>query len=180
VWCSRPRSGLGVLFISLYSGYATATYSILFGQVLGVSWRDLGITIALAVVVVALIAWIARPLIFVSVEEGAEARGLSARALSLTFALIVALCVVIAVQVVGVLLIFALLVAPAATADLWGRRPAQTVALSVTIALVSGVGGLLIGALWKGPISFWVTSLGAAAYGLSRLAVVRRRTQLVG
>jgi len=69
--------GLGVLFISLYSGYANATYSILFGQILGVTWDDVGLVAALSLGVLLVVSLSYRPLLFASVDaQSAAARGL--------------------------------------------------------------------------------------------------------
>src|SRR5579862_4342845 len=102
--------GLGVLFISLYKGYATEAYSILFGQILGVSAGDVIVTLIAGLAVLAVLAVIYRPLLFSSLdEEVAQAKGLPVTALGFGFMVLLAVAVSIAVQVVGVLLIFALM-----------------------------------------------------------------------
>src|SRR5258708_1682715 len=108
--------GLGVLFISLYRGYATEAYALLFGEILGISATDVVITLVAGIVTgVALIA-IYRPLLFSSVDEDlASAKGVPVTALSIAFMAILAVAVSEAVPVTGVLLIFTLFVAQAAT-----------------------------------------------------------------
>ena len=162
--------GLGVLFISLYSGYANATYSILFGQILGVTWGDVGLVAALSFAVLAVVSFAYRPLLFVSVDaQSAEARGLSPRAMSLLFMGLLALTTVVAIQVVGVLLVFSLLVAPAAAAEALTDRPWQAVLWSSTFALTSAWLGLFLGVWIGGPVSFWITALASGAYLGARL-----------
>lgn len=157
--------GLGVLFISLYSGYSNATYSILFGQILGVTWGDVGLVAALSLAVVLAVSLAYRPLLFVSVDaQSAAARGLSTRVMSLLFMSLLAITTVVAIQVVGVLLVFSLLVAPAATAEVLTSRPLRAVLSAVAVALFSGWAGLFL-AVWVGaPVSFWITALAASSY----------------
>src|SRR5690348_15393011 len=121
--------GLGVLFISLYTGYATEAYAILFGEILGISDRDVAIVVLAGVPTLLVLALLYRPLLFSSVDENlAAARGVPVTGLSIGFMAVLALAVTEAVQVVGVLLIFALIVTPAAIAVRWTRRPAAAVA----------------------------------------------------
>src|ERR1700674_2501223 len=111
--------GLGVLFISLYRGYATEAYALLFGEILGISATDVAITLVAGVVTA-----VYRPLLFSSVDEDlASAKGVPVTALSIAFMAILAVAVTEAVQVVGVLLIFALIVTPAAIAVRFTSRP---------------------------------------------------------
>lgn len=161
--------GLGVLFISLYSGYADATYSILFGQILGVTWGDVALVATVSLVVVVALSLIYRPLLFVSIDaSSAQARGLSERTLSLIFLSLLALTTVVAIQIVGVLLVFSLLVAPAAAAEQLTNRPLRALALSSIIALVSSWLGLFFAVWWGGPVSFWITALASGTYVVAR------------
>ena len=157
--------GFGVLFISLYSGYSNATYSILFGQILGVTWGDVGLVAALSLGVLLVVSLAYRPLLFVSVDaQSAAARGLSTRAMSLLFMSLLAITTVVAIQIVGVLLVFSLLVAPAAAAEVLTRRPLRAVVVASGIALFSAWVGLFLG-VWVGaPVSFWITTLAASSY----------------
>ena len=162
--------GLGVLFISLYSGYADAAYSILFGQILGVSSADVLVVATLSVAVLVVVSLAFRPLLFVSVDaQSAASRGLSARTLSLVFMSLLAVTTVVAIQIVGVLLVFSLLVAPAAAAEVLTTSPIRATLLSVTLALFSGWTGLLLGVWIGGPVSFWITALASGSYLVARL-----------
>ena len=172
--------GLGVLFISLYSGYANATYSILFGQILGVTSSDVALVASLSFGVLAVVSYAYRPLLFVSVDaQSAEARGLSTRAMSLLFMTLLAVTTVVAIQVVGVLLVFSLLVAPAAAAEMITNRPLEAVLWSTGLAILSAWFGLFLGVWIGGPVSFWITALASFAYLLARLnnALHSRRAQ---
>ncbi len=162
--------GLGVLFISLYKGYATEAYSLLFGEILGISRGDVIVTLIAGIIVLAVMAVIYRPLLFSSLDEDvAEARGVPVLGLGIVFLLIVAVTTSIAVQVVGVLLIFALLVTPAAIAERLSRRPASGIAISVGMALFSTWFGLFIAYYQPYPVSFFITSLVFVVYLLTRL-----------
>ena len=173
--------GLGVLFISLYRGYANATYSILFGQILGVSSSDLRLVALLSVLVGLAVSVVFRPLLFASVDaQSAAARGLSVRAMSLVFMSLLAVTTAVAVQVVGVLLVFSLLVAPAAAAEVLTSRPLDALIGSMGLALLSGWVGLFLAVGVGGPVSFCITALASLAYLLARLragALARRARQ---
>ncbi|HVC39527.1 MAG TPA: metal ABC transporter permease [Candidatus Dormibacteraeota bacterium] len=163
--------GLGVLFISLYSGYATEAYSILFGEVLGISTGDVALTAVIGAVTLLLLAAMYRPLLFSSVdEEVAEARGVPTRLLAIGFMATLALAVAVAVQVVGVLLIFSLLVTPAAIADRLTSRPATAMLVSVVTALACTVVGLAIAFYVPIPVSVFITTLAFATYLVVRWA----------
>jgi len=161
--------GLGVLFISLYSGYATEAYSLLFGEILGISSGDVLVTLIAGIVLLAVVAAVYRPLLFTSLDEDvAEAKGVPIFWLGVIFMLLVAVATSIAVQVVGVLLIFALMVTPAAVAQRLVRRPAQGIAISVLIALLATWIGLFISFYLPYPVSFFITTITFAVYVIVR------------
>jgi zinc/manganese transport system permease protein len=161
---------LGFLFVHLSTAQANNIYDVLFGNVLGISDTDLLITAVSALVALALLLLAARPLLFASVDPVvAAARGVPVGGLSLGFLLVLALVVAVAVQVVGVLLIFALLITPAATARRLTSRPALAVGLSVALALLCTWFGLVAGYFTPLPVSFFITSSAFALYLLVRL-----------
>jgi zinc/manganese transport system permease protein len=168
--------GLGVLFISLYTGYATEAYALLFGEILGISDRDVEIVVAAAVPTLIALAVLYRPLLFSSVDENlAAARGVPVAALSIAFMAVLALAVTEAVQVVGVLLIFALIVTPAAIAVRWTQRPAAAIAISAGLALLFTWVGLTVAFYSPHPVSFFITSMAFATYLVVRVVEALRR-----
>ena len=172
--------GLGVLFISLYTGYATEAYALLFGEILGISTNDVIVTIVAGVITIAALVVIYRPLLFASVdEELAGAKGVPVTALSIGFMAILAVAVTEAVQVVGVLLIFALIVTPAAIAVRFTSRPFAAIGIGVLLALAFTWAGLTIAYYSPHPVSFFITSLAFGTYLVARLVTsVRFRTSL--
>ena len=169
--------GLGVLFISLYRGYANEAYAILFGLILGISQNEVLATMIAGAVTVAALGFVYRPLLFASVDEDlAGAKGVPVTALSIGFMAILAIAVTEAVQVVGVLLIFALIVTPAAIATRFTSRPAAAIAIGVALSLGFTWLGLAIGYFSPHPVSFFITSIAFATYVLVRaLEPLRRR-----
>src|ERR1700674_888944 len=152
--------GLGVLFISLYRGYATEAYALLFGEILGISATDVAITLVAGVVTA-----VYRPLLFSSVDEDlASAKGVPVTALSIAFMAILAVAVTEAVQVVGVLLIFALIVSPAAIAVRFTSRPSVAILTGIVLALLFTWLGLAIAYYSPHPVSFFITSLAFFTY----------------
>lgn len=161
--------GLGILFISLYSGYATEAYSLLFGEILGISSADVVVTLISGGVILIMLAALYRPLIFTSLDEDvAEAKGVNLRFASIGFMVLVGIATSIAVQVVGVLLIFALMVTPAAIAQRFAKRPSQGILISVVIALAVTWISLFVSFYLPYPVSFFITSFVFALYLLSR------------
>jgi zinc/manganese transport system permease protein len=168
-------TGLGVLFASLASANASTTTSVLFGNLLAISTQELVVFAAFTALVVLGLAVIARPLTFASVDPAvAEARGIPVRSLGVAFVVLLALTITMAVQVVGTLLLFALVVTPAATALRLTARPGHVAAIAVLLALVSVWGGLVLAAMFDLPPSFFVVSLAVLAWVVV-LALTGRR-----
>ena len=161
--------GLGVLFLSLYQGYATEATNLLFGSIVGVSDHQLRVLVIVGAVVLIGIAVLYRPLLFSSVDpEQAEARGVPLRALAIATFLLLALATAEAIQVVGVLLVLTLVITPAAAAQRLTVRPGRALLLSVAIALVSTEGGTLLSLAKPWPTSFFISSISFAFYLVAR------------
>jgi len=164
--------GLGVLFLTLYPRYATQAFSILFGTITGVNSGDVVVLVVIGALTLVGLAVIYRPLTFATVDpEVAAARGVPVRALGVAFLLIMAAAVAEAVQVVGVLLILTLLITPGATAERLTASPGRAIAISVGVALLCVVGGILLSLGANLPVSVFVTTLSFAAYLVARLIV---------
>lgn len=162
--------GLGLLFLSLYAGYATETYSILFGEILGVSYDQVIETFIAGAAILVGIGFMYRPLLFASLDEDvAEAKGMPMLALGIAFMIIVAVAVSFSVQVTGVLLVFSLMVTPGATAQYLSRRPSRAIAASVIIALAATWIGLFLAFYTPYPVSFFITGEVFGFYLLVRL-----------
>ena len=162
--------GLGVLFISLYKGYATEAYSLLFGEILGISSNDVLITLVAGIAILVAVAVMYRRLMFTALDEDvAEAKGISPLGSSIAYMLLIAVATSISVQVVGVLLIFALLVTPAAIAQRLSSRPAQGIGISVLTSLLVTWIGLFISFYVPYPVSFFIVSAVFGGYLLIRL-----------
>jgi zinc/manganese transport system permease protein len=157
--------GLGLLFLHFYTSAATEAAALLFGNVLGVDPSSLLRLLLLAVVSLAALALISRPLVFASLQaELAEARGVPLRFVSAAFLAIVAVAVAECAQIVGVLLVFTLMVGPAAAAMNLTRRLPVAVALSAGLALAEAWGGLTLAYYTDWPTSFWITALSGMVF----------------
>jgi zinc/manganese transport system permease protein len=173
--------GLGALFLSMTTEYAPQLFSLLFGEVLGVSANEIAPTAAIGTACIAVTLLLFRPLLLSSVmPEVAEARGIGARRTETVFLILLALATSAAVPVVGALLIFSLLIGPAATARCFTRRPSSTLALSVVIAVVTVWASIAASYLSNLPIGFFVGLVGAVGFAVGRcfLVLVRKRSQL--
>jgi zinc/manganese transport system permease protein len=157
--------GFGLLFLNFFTAYATQATALLFGNVLAVDAGTIWTMAALAVVCLASLGVIARPLLFATLQpELAEARGVRLRLVSVLFLAVVALATAECVQVVGVLLVFTLMVGPAATAQRLVRRVGTGVALSVALAWALAWAGLALAFETDWPASFWIAALSGALY----------------
>ena len=163
--------GLGLLFISLYKAFASAAISILFGQIEGVSQDDVLLTLVACVGILTLIGFLYRPLLFASLDEDvAEAKGMPVFLIGTVFLLLVAVTVSFAVRVTGVLLIFSLMVTPAAAAQYVSKGARRAIIISVVIALASTWTGIFVSFYTQAPVSFYVTAIAFGLYTLVRLA----------
>lgn len=174
--------GLGILFLSLYEGRSANKFGLLTGQIVAVDDVQLtGMLVLSAVVVIALLV-IWRPLTFASVDPVvANARGVRTAGLSIVFMMILALAVAVTIQVVGALLVLALLITPAAAAMRVSSNPVITVVLSIVFAELAVVGGILLALAGSLPISPYVTTISFVIYVVCRgIAAVRspRRHQV--
>jgi zinc/manganese transport system permease protein len=161
--------GLGALFLSMSQEYASETFSLLFGEVVGVSSAELLPILVLGVVCIVAIMWLFRPLTLSSVmPEVGEARGIRASRMETSFLVILALATTMTVPVVGAFLMFSLTVAPAAAARSLTARPMVALTLSVGIALAVVWCAIVLSFICNWPIGFFVGVLGAGAYGLAR------------
>ena len=162
--------GLGILFLSLYSGYAERVYSILFGQIVGISLENVLFTALSSFLTLVLLIIIFRPLLFSSFDpEVAEARGVPVNLLGLVFLVLVAITVSIAVQIVGALLFFTLLIGPAATTVRIVQRPLW----AIPLAIILGIGytwlGIFFAANGTWPVSFYIATISFGVYLPTRL-----------
>ncbi|GAB3545774.1 metal ABC transporter permease [Arthrobacter tumbae] len=169
--------GLGILFLALYEGRAANKFGLLTGQIVSVDQVQLTLLAGCAVVVMVALGAIWRPLTFASVDPDlAEARGVPVRGLSLVFMFLLGVSVALSIQVVGALLVLALLITPAAAALKVTSSPRLVVLLSVAFACTSVVGGILLALGGRIPISPYVTTISFVIYLLCR-AVSWRRSQ---
>ncbi len=161
--------GLGLLFLHYYTAFATQATALLFGNVLAVDRSTIGTLIVLGVITVASLAAIMRPLIFSTLQpELAEAKGVPLRFVSTAFLMIVALAVSESAQIVGVLLVFALMVGPPATAQRLATGLWSGMILSAGIALAESWLGLVVAYHTDWPVSFCIAMLSALGYLLTR------------
>ncbi len=159
---------LGLLFLHFYTAFATQATTLLFGNVLAVDVPTVVVLLILGTASLAMLAVISRPLIFASLEpELAEAKGVSLRLYSVLFLAIIALTTAECAQIVGVLLVFALMVGPAAAAQRFARTVVAGIALSAFLALIEAWGGITLAYYTDWPSSFWITALSVAIYVLA-------------
>ncbi|MDQ2839274.1 MAG: metal ABC transporter permease [Actinomycetota bacterium] len=174
--------GLGVFFLAYYTthsstGNGTASVTVLFGSIFGISGSDATVAIVIAIGLIAVLLVIARPLLFASLDPGvANARGVPVRLLGPLFLAIVGASAAEASQAIGALLLFGLLAAPPAAAQRLTDRPWHALALSGALAVLAMWGGLGLAYAYPSlPASFTIMSVATAEYALAALFTLRSR-----
>jgi zinc/manganese transport system permease protein len=151
---------LGLVFLSLSTRFSGLAVNILFGSILSIAANDVRFIAGFALLALLLLGAMYRPLLFASVDaEIADARGVPVRALSVAFMIQLAITVSASVQVVGVLLIFALMILPAAAAQQLTAQPSRAILIAVVLAVSYVWAGLTIGFYLPYPPSFFITAL---------------------
>jgi zinc/manganese transport system permease protein len=162
--------GLGLLFLNFYTAYATQVTALLFGNVLAIDRATIWTLLSLTLLAIGALAAIARPLLFASLQpELAEAKGVSLRLISVLFLGLVALAVAECAQIVGVLLVFTLMVGPAAAAQQLTTGLWTGIALSIAFAVGEAWLGLTLAYVTDWPTTFWITALSSTVYLLTVL-----------
>ncbi|MEV3902968.1 metal ABC transporter permease [Mycobacterium sp. NPDC050551] len=160
-------TGLGLLFNSLATRNSSTLTNVLFGNLLAITDQQLVTFAALLGMVVLSIGVIYRPLLFTSINaQVADARGVPVRGLSITFMVLLGLTVTMAVQAVGTLLLFALVVTPAAAAIMLTPRPPAAIGVATLISLVSVWLGLGVSAMFNAPPSFVVITIACTVWAV--------------
>jgi zinc/manganese transport system permease protein len=158
----------GFLFIALYKGLLSGPENILFGSFLGITTGQVTVLALVGAATLAVLAVIGRPLLFASVDpQVAAARGVPVRALSLVFLLLLGAATAEASQITGSLLVFALLVLPAATAQVLTARSGLSLALTVLFGFTVTWAGLIAAWYWPYPLGFFVTTFAFGGYLLA-------------
>lgn len=168
--------GLGALFLSLSSEYASQVYALLFGEILGIASNELAPTAALAALCILVVLLIYRPLMLSSVlPEVAQARGIGSFAMELLFLGVLALATAMTVPVVGTLLIFSLMIGAPAAARSFTDRPSSAMLLSAVIALLVVWAAIAASYQTNYPVGFFVGVGSALSYAAGRAFAAWRR-----
>jgi zinc/manganese transport system permease protein len=171
---------LGALFLSRSSQYEPEIFSLLFGEILGVSSTEILPVAALGVACIGAVLVLYRRLMLSSIlPEVAEARGISAHVTEMWFLAVIALSTAMTVPVVGALLIFSLMIGPPAAARSFTDRPHLAIVLSVALALATVWVAIASSYLTNWPVGFFVGSLSACCYCVGRAWAVWRSAHSV-
>ena len=163
--------GLGALFLTLNNSYATEAFALLFGGIVGISRPQVWQTGALAALCLAALAVLYRPLLFSSVSpEAAAARGVPVRLLHMLLLGVIGVAGAVTIPTTGALLIFSLMVGPAATAMRLTRQPGAALPLAVGLALAATWLGIVLAYDTGWPVGFFISLLVALCYVGARLA----------
>ncbi|MEZ5131799.1 metal ABC transporter permease [Mycolicibacterium sp.] len=158
-------TGFGLFFNSLATKSSSTMTNVLFGNLLAISHEQLVTFAVLLVLLAACIGFIYRPLLYTSVNvEVAQAKGLPVRLLSMVFLALLGFAVTMAVQAVGTLLLFALVVTPAATAIMLTPKPPGAMVISAVISVVSVWLGVAMSAMFNLPPSFVIVTIACGVW----------------
>jgi len=168
--------GLGILFLALYPGRSGNKFGLLTGQIISVDLPQLNLLIGISLVVLVALLVMWRPLTFDSLDaDVAAARGVPSRFIALSFMVLLGLTVAVSVQIIGSLLVLALLVTPAAAALRVSSSPLLVPLLSMLFGFVSAVGGILLALGGSLPISPYITTISFVIYLVCRVIGHRKR-----
>nr|WP_211177431.1 metal ABC transporter permease [Pseudonocardia acidicola] len=168
--------GLGVLLLALYSGRASNKFGLLTGSIVSVDSTNLWVLGVVAVLVIAVLAVLYRPLLFASTDpDVALARGVPVRFLSLVFAVLIGLTTALAVPIVGAILVLAVMIAPGAAAARVTASPVLATVLAVLFAELALVGGTVLSLAPGLPVSGYVAAIAFVCYLVCRLVGRLRR-----
>ncbi len=155
----------GFLFLSLHGGFLASVNALLFGSFLGITTQQVLVLLLAAALTLAVLAGLARPLLFASVDPGvAGARGVPVRALSLGFLVLLGVAAAEASQITGTLLVFALLVVPAAAAQRLTPSPLRSVVLTVLLGVAITWLALFLAYFIDYPVGFFLTAIAFVVY----------------
>lgn len=167
--------GLSVLFLWLGPERAGSKFSLLTGQVVSVGYSGLTLLVTCTAAVLVVLVAVYRPLLFASTDpEVALARGVPVRGLSVLFAVMLGVTAAFGVQIVGALLVLAILITPAAAAAQLTADPVRATVLTVVFAEISAVGGILLSLAPGVPVSTFVTTISFVIYLICRVVGARR------
>jgi len=166
--------GLGALFLVLTDSFASEAFELLFGTIVGVSRRQVWETLVLSVVAAILLAVVARPLAFATIApDAARARGLRTGRVGTLFLVIVAIVAAVTTPTVGTLLIYSLLIGPAAAATRLTSRLRDTMLLAVAFGEIASLGGIAAAYATGWPVGFFISAFATAEYAGARLLSAR-------
>ena len=155
----------GLLFVALYKGFLNGTTALLFGSFLGITAGQVTVLAAAGGAVIVVLGVIGRPLLFASVDpDVAAGSGVPVRALSAAFLVLLGAAVAETAQITGALLVFALLVVPAATAQAWTPRPVASLGMTLVLGLAVTWVSLFVAYYSPYPIGFFLTTIAFAVY----------------
>lgn len=172
-------TGLGLYFSSQATRSSSTMTNVLFGNLLAISPQQLIVFAAFLIGVVSVVAVVHRPLLFASVDEQvARSRKVPVRPLSVLFMVLLGLVVTMSVQVVGTLLLFALVVTPAATAIMLTPRPGRAIGIALVLNLVAVWAGLVLATMFSLPPSFCIVTIACAIWVIVRFSPRSRHVVL--
>ena len=158
----------GFVFVSLYKGFLNGLNNLLFGTIIGITDQQVLVLLVAGVGCLLALMVLGRPLLFSTIDtEVARAKGVPTRLVGTAFLVLLGIAAGGTSQVTGSLLVFALLVAPAAAATRLTARPATGIVLSITLALLITWMGEAFAFFSPYPIGFWVTTFGFAVFLLA-------------
>ena len=169
-------TGLGLFFARLSSSASQQMQSILFGSILTITTAQIIGFAIFDAALLGVLAVIYRPLLFSSLDEQvAQAKGVPIGWMNVAFMTIMAGVITIAVPAVGTLLIFALVITPAAAANILASSPLKAMAAAGAICLMSIWGGLVLSAMFPAPPSFIIVTISTLFWAVAKIVETLRR-----
>ena len=166
----------GILFVALIPSYNVAVYAFLFGNVLIVTTEDLIILILISIMIICVLYFMKQELYFITFDEQmARATGLPVRLMLYLFLLLISLTIVISLKAIGAILVFAMIVTPAAAAYQWSYSLNKILYLSVLFGCISSFIGLYLSFVLNFPSGSTITIVVSIIFVISMIFSPKRR-----
>ncbi|MEA2071371.1 MAG: metal ABC transporter permease [Asgard group archaeon] len=172
---------LAVLFIGLHGEYSSDINSILFGNILLVDSTDFILLMVFSLVILVLIFLIKKELYFITFDnEQAKISGIPVTYISYLFLVVVSLTISVSLKAIGAILVFAMIVTPAATAHQWTYKLNKMILLSVIFGVISSILGLFLSYIFDLPSGSTIVSLLTITFLISFILSPKRRSARKG
>lgn len=172
--------GLGIIFIGLMKSFTTSIASLLFGSVTTVSLSDLIFAIIISVITFIFIGLVKKELDFITFDEHlAKANGMPVRIINYLFLIVVSLVIMVSIRIIGIILLLAMIVTPAATAYQFAYRINRMIQISVIVSIVGVLLGYILAYVLEISTSASIVGVYTLLFVISLIISPKKRAEMI-